>query len=912
MTSATARNYVSRSDTVGTRRVTLIAGHDALRADHACIGGKAFSLAALSAAGERVPEWLVIPADMLTDQLRAARLSRIVERELCALAAGSSPDRASLSRVATLLQSLVETLPLEEALAEELDEVAVRLGGPLAVRSSAVGEDGARFSFAGQFESVLNVHPGQLGAAVRYCWRSAFSLRALEYRRRAGSLRDAAKLAVIVQRQITGDVSGVLFTVDPVSGHRGRMRISACRGLGDALVAGEVDGDEYLIDHHGTELGACRIARDHRLLAPDALRELAALGRRLAERAGPRDVEWTIRGGELWVLQDRPVTSVVAREETANRIVWDNSNIQESYCGVTTPLTFSFARSTYASVYEQTMRAVGLSEATIAAHRPLLRNLLGLLQGRVYYNLNSWYRGLLLLPAFRRNKEDMERMMGVEEPVDFVADEVLTLAQRLRRIPRLAWTSVRLLVSFATLDRDAARFLARFDAELRSIDRSSLDRRALAELMELLDRLRTECIERWTTPIVNDFHVMMSAGWLRRVVERALDRGTGLDLVMQTLLGGAAVEISAAPAVLMLRLAELARRDVVVQGALRVSEGTEALAAARGASPEFASTLDDLLERYGDRCMGELKLESRSLRDDPAFVVRMLRNYLDGQTTDRQRPAGAASAERLRVEREIGSGLGALGRIGFRRALTAARRGITRRETLRLARTRLFGVHRDVYRGIGQRLLELGRLDRADDVFYLTTDEIRDYWEGTGAAADLASLARARRAEFAAYERVTPPNRIVTTGAPHDALRHAAVAGSMAGSVVGSTSIWNIAPATSPVTTTRLLHGLGCSAGVVEGIVRIVRSPSDDLAIDGHILVAPRTDPGWAPLFPSARAIVVERGSLLSHSAVLARELGLPAVVGFPGILDLLRDGERVRVDGAAGTIERLELPCES
>jgi pyruvate,water dikinase len=121
-------------------------------------------------------------------------------------------------------------------------------------------------------------------------------------------------------------------------------------------------------------------------------------------------------------------------------------------------------------------------------------------------------------------------------------------------------------------------------------------------------------------------------------------------------------------------------------------------------------------------------------------------------------------------------------------------------------------------------------------------------------------------------------------------------------------------PTTSPPnpTSARLLRGLGCSTGIVEGIVRIVRSPSDDLAIDGHILVAPRTDPGWAPLFPSARAIVVERGSLLSHSAVLARELGLPAVVGFPGILDLLRDGERVRVDGAAGTIERLELPCES
>jgi phosphoenolpyruvate synthase/pyruvate phosphate dikinase len=875
--------------------VTFADAGDALRLGDEHVGGKALSLAKLEASGERVPEWLVIPAEVLLAQLEAAGLSRIVERELHALAAGASQDRASLSRVVTLLQTLIDTLPLDPALLEELDEAAECLGEPLAVRSSAVGEDGERFSFAGQFDSVLNIDRDQLSAAVRYCWRSAFSLRALEYRRRAGSLRDAARLAVIVQRQVTGNVSGVLFTLDPLTGDQGRMRVSACRGLGDALVSGAVDGDEYLIDRQGAELGASRISREHRLLGADALRELASLGRRLSQTAGPRDIEWTIRDGELWVLQDRPVTSTMSREETANRIVWDNSNIQESYCGVTTPLTFSFARTTYASVYEQTMGALGVPEATIARHRPMLRNLLGLLQGRVYYNLNSWYRGLLLLPAFRRNKEDMERMMGVEEPVDFVLDEAPTIVEQLRRIPRLARTFVGLLASFATLDRRANRFLARFDAELRAIDRPSLHLRTLAELMELLERLRTECIERWTTPIINDFHVMMSAGRLRRLVARTLVEGDESERLMQTLLGGAAVEVSTGPARLMLRLAAIARGDLAVLVPLREQEGAGALATARDANAEFAHTLDELLEHYGDRCMGELKLESRSLRDDPAFVVRMLRNYLNGPTPDPERLAGAARVEREGVERGTTARLGMLGRMRFPRALAAARGGIARRETLRLARTRLFGMHRDVYRAIGQRLQEMRRLDRADDVFYLTTDEIQGFWDGTAPSADLASLARARRAEFAAYERVSPPNRIVTTGAAHEALRHAATLVPDAGR-----------------STARLLRGLGCSAGVVEGIVRIVRSPSDDLAIDGHILVAPRTDPGWAPLFPSARAIVVERGSLLSHSAVLARELGLPAVVGFPGILDLLRDGERVRVDGAAGTIERLELPCES
>jgi Phosphoenolpyruvate synthase/pyruvate phosphate dikinase len=670
--------------------------------------------------------------------------------------------------------------------------------------------------------------------------------------------------------------------------------VSACRGLGDALVSGGIDADEYLLARDGSELGASRIEREHRLLAPAMLRELAALGVRLSRQGGPRDVEWTILNGELWVLQDRPVTAIATPVAAAHRIVWDNSNIQESYCGVTTPLTFSFARDAYASVYEQTMRAVGISESTIAEHRPTLRTLLGLLQGRVYYNLNSWYRGLLLLPAFRRNKADMERMMGVEEPVDFVADEAPSFTERVGRLPQLARTLVRLLGAFATLDRDTSRFLSRVDARLRAVDRETVARLPMNELMAMLEELRTDCMDRWTTPIINDFYVMMSVGRLRRFVVRALRHSNedAVDVAMQRLLGGAAVAVSAAPAALMLQLADTARQDPDVYESLHDREGAAALAAAGEASVTFARTLHNLLDEYGDRCMGELKLESRSLRDDPAFVVRMLRNYL-AQSSVAPASHGEGDAPRAAraVEIEIGSRLGPFGRMRFRRALSAARTGIARRETLRLVRTRLFGVHRDVYRAVGRQLHERGRLDRPDDIFYLATDEIRAEWEGTAISNGLAELARSRRAEFGEYEKVTPPNRIVTTGTPSE------------------TMVWR-SPAAA-VHSGRLLRGLGCSAGVVTGVVRIVRTPSDDLAIDGHILVAPRTDPGWAPLFPSAGGIIVERGSLLSHSAVLARELRLPAVVGVPGILETLRDGERVRIDGSTGTIERLEVPCE-
>ena len=877
-------------------RASLATPGEAMRLGEARVGGKALSLARLTAAGERVPAWSVLPANVLEEHLRAAGARDTVADILRALARSTAPGPSVVHEASRRLQEVVDALSLDAALALELDMLGSCPADRFAVRSSAVGEDGERYSYAGQFDSLLGVPTHELGRAVTRCWRSAYSPHALAYRLRAGALDDASRLAVIVQRMVQGDVSGVLFTADPMTADGTRMRVSACRGLGDTLVSGETDADEYHLSRHGAVVGTPRVTGATAVVPTATLRDLTAVGRRIARReGGPRDIEWTMRGGVIHVLQSRPLTRAALPAASAQRIVWDNSNIQESYCGVTTPLTFSFAREAYADVYEQTMRTLGLSEAVIAEHRPLLRSLLGLLHGRVYYNLNAWYRGLLLLPAFRRNKDDMERMMGVEEPVDFVADEGAPLATRLRRLPRLMRTLGILCWRFVTLARDAERFLRHFDSNVARLDRATLSRRPLHELMAALEHLRINCLARWTTPIVNDFHVMMSVGRLRRFVARAVAASEPVEPVLQSLLGGAAVAVSAGPALLMLRLAELARGDAAVRAALLAPDAAAALDGAGAASADVARVVADLMARYGDRCMGELKLESRSLRDDPAFVVRMVRNYLHAAPSDPARLAEAARAPREMAERRVRGALGPVDRMRFARALAAARAGIARREEMRLARTRLFGLHRDVYRAIGARLCESGRLVRADDVFYLTVAELRDFWDGTGASADLGALARARRAEFAAYEHAGLPNRLVTIGVPHEGLR-----------ALGLT-----AHATPPARASgeRVLRGLGCSAGVAEGCVRIVRSSRDDLAIDGHILVAPRTDPGWAPLFPSARAIVVERGSLLSHSAVLARELGLPAVVGFPGILDTLRDGERIRVDGAAGTIERLEVP---
>jgi rifampicin phosphotransferase len=201
----------------------------------------------------------------------------------------------------------------------------------------------------------------------------------------------------------------------------------------------------------------------------------------------------------------------------------------------------------------------------------------------------------------------------------------------------------------------------------------------------------------------------------------------------------------------------------------------------------------------------------------------------------------------------------------------------------------VFGFFRDVYVAAGHRLHEAGALEDPADVFYLSADELTAYHEGTAVTAELAELVRVRRAEFARYEHEHVPNRFETFGSVYASPLRASDR--------------------APDLDARVLQGTGCCPGVVEGELRVILRPDDDLSVNGRILTTVRTDPGWTPLFPSVAGLLIERGSTLSHSAVIAREFGIPAVVGVPDLLERVRDGERVRLDGGTGTVERLDEP---
>ncbi|MEE2786227.1 MAG: PEP/pyruvate-binding domain-containing protein [Myxococcota bacterium] len=901
---------------------SMILGPEAaLDAGEPQVGGKAFGLARLKATGVCVPPWRVITADACLTYLRESPTYPSIVQVMDGLAELNPQDRAHrqhLEAVSQRIRDDIAASPVPFVNPDQPPTWLQALGpGPFAVRSSMVGEDSASHSFAGQLDSYLFQSVGDLNHAIVNCWASAFSVHALLYRHQAG-LDALPAVAVVVQAMLSGHVSGVAFTAHPVNGRRDHMLISGAWGQGEGVVNGLCNADEYVWSGQTGEVSSVVVTKDvmvvprakgqpgtdqqavperqqrQRCLTVEQVDQLGACLLRIqAHFDRPMDVEWTWVGEELNFLQARPITSLPPEPDlAAPLVVFDNSNIQESYCGVTTPLTFSFAQRAYASVYAQTMQAAGLSAQVIADHDDMLRNMLALVKGRVFYNINNWYRGLLILPGFGKNKADMERMMGLEDPVDFVQDTQLTRWEKIQRMPSLFMTLVRLLNHFRRLPKTVPAWLERFETLYGQIDRDGLKTAPLSRLMATLERLDRQMLGQWHIPILNDFYVMMSVGKLRRALSKgAVDDPD--DLINRLLAGEEDIE-STQPVRRLLQIADRVRQDEEATQILTECDAVEAVEALRQHDGGLRTLIDEYIERYGDRSMGELKLETVTLRADTRFMARVLKGYLGRPDLGPDVLSQKEKAIRFSAERDMEAARPKHRVRAAQRALSSSRRAVKNREAMRLARTRMFGLYRAVYTGIGRVLHAHGRLHHPRDVFYLTVEDIRADYEGRSANVHLAEIARVRAAEFEAYTHEDVPHRIEA---------RAPVYQNMPAFTVSETEVDRDA---------RILRGIGCYPGTVDGEVRIIRSPDDELSVDGQILTALRTDPGWAPLFPTCRGLLVERGSTLSHSAVVARELGIPAVVGIPHLLASVETGDRVRLDGQQGTVLRHDLSSDS
>lgn len=896
----------------------VVADKEAYRHARATLGGKAMELALLTRGGFPVAPWFCITLDVF-DSVWA----RIAGDVMPILAEARSNDRASLRAANAAIAASFLAAGLDEsdrtAVLARFDEAFGSEGSDgepprVAVRSSAVGEDSATASFAGQLDTYLFVPRERLIEAILRCFASAFSERALLYRS-VKELDPVARTAVVVQRMIPCAAAGVLFTANPTNGDRTEAVLSAGWGLGEGIVAGRVETDTYYVDLEtgsvrsrtivekssravrdraadalvvgtGTVIEAVEPdARNEETLAPRDITELALMGKRLTElRGAPQDIEWgRDPAGKLYLFQTRPITTL--KNETES--IFDNANVVESYPGVSLPLTFSFARKGYAETFVAATRAFGIPQSFVTSRPDVFENLISLIDGRIYYNLLNWYLIYQTIPGFERYLPAWEKALGLpprarEKPPSLFA----------KALPK-ALTVARILFHYATLERRVEAYLEdvrRSSETFKGTDLKSLDAHGL---LDLADRTATRLRAPYAIALVNDFFAQQLYELLRRALEQLGIENA--DMMRNELLCGERGMDSVEPVRSILALAARIRSD---------EELTRLFASELPATDvwrrvhddarfdSFRSALRDHLARYGDRTLAELKLEVPPAEKNPGFVVGLLRNYLrGGQDVDaleqRQR------AIRDDAERRLAEALARrpVARHTLHRLLDACRRSVRYRENLRLARSRGFGLCKRIYRAMGELFAEKGLLDDAHDIFYLTEDEIASFVRGGSVTRDVRALVTLRRAEYEGFEKRAPRGRLRVRGIAYE-VPFSVEAGDARPN--GSSAV----PAGRVV-----LKGVGCSTGRAKGAAKVILDPRENPVIDREILIAPMTDPGWVFLMIAAAGLVAERGSLLSHTAIIGRELGIPTVVGVADATRRIRSGQHVEIDGQTGSV---------
>lgn len=805
-------------------------------ADTARVGGKGLGLAKLAAAGLPVPPGFVIT----TDAYRRVQPGRLMS------------DVAFVRAITEAYQKLG--------------------GGPVAVRSSATAEDGAETSFAGQQETVLGVTGDGLFPAINTCWLSLHTERAKSYRVKQGVAEAGLAMAAVVQQMVPAEVAGVLFTRDPLDPAGRRMLVEASWGLGEAVVSGRVTPDRFHLDREtgavlGRELGGktLRITaageepvspelQQQFCLSDSQLSQLAELGQRVeALSGGPRDVEWAFAGGQLFLLQSRPITAITAaeREQAKQAViadltakadpagtVWVWYNLSE-VLPAPTPMTWAVVQRLIAADggFGAMNRSLG------AEPDPALGSLsaFDLVAGRPMANLSRLPRMQFADPPFEypftAYKADPRKALSPKPVMNPLRGGVL---RGLLRLPKNLWRLHRMM---SRTRKQAETFAERFTAEIAP-PFAAAAREALAQDWSKLD----------SPAVYREFQTWVD----RTLVEFAresLKPTVFADLKWQTVVAS-----------LQQRLGEERAKLAVMELTLgakpppeaNVAEGLRRLAAGEIDRAAF-------LEQFGHRGLLEMELGVPRWAEAPDEWLPS--TAAQGQLFQNFRLPGLEERDWFIVADE--AKLTGQAREQFRVQVERLRTYIGLREAAK--HYLLMG-----YAVIRRALVELDRrFGLADRIFLLTPADLPDLLAGKDLTAKIAATRRRWRAE---------PSLDVPLALFSDDL-----------SAIGR-------PPPEPVGGDKL-EGIALSPGVVVGLALVLTEPTAPPAQGGYILVCPSTDPAWVPLFAGARGLVMETGGVLSHGAIVAREFGLPAVAGLPGVTTRLKTGQMLRVDGGRGTV---------
>lgn len=708
--------------------------------------------------------------------------------------------------------------------------------GRYAVRSSCSAEDSSSHSFAGQFDTYLDVPRGEIRERVKDCVCSLFNENVIEYMSRNSLDLHSLEMNVLVQEMVDSDVSGVLFTANP-QGILNESVIIAGRGLGENVVSDRIDTTAY---YYNTTDRVYYYEGKEELLKRETVEELISLSEKICALFGScLDIEFAVKNGECFILQARPITTVT----DSHPLVFDNSNIVESYPGLSLPLTVSFVHSVYEGVFVSAGKRLLKNRGELEKLQPVFGNTVGCANGRIYYKISNWYEIINYLPFHKKFMPIWQELVGVKYKDAFTASTSVSPFVR----AKIYFNAVKEILC-------APRNMKKLHEKFRKINsfakekfRTELTPR---EIFELYDLIEKRILSDWGLTLLNDTYAFLFTGLLKARLKKKMP---GNEAAANAYISGITNIESMKPIREMIMLA--IDKDTLTD-------------------EEYEARREAYIDEFGDRAPEELKLESPTYRTDPSMLDAKINEYRQNREKLSAMEKSTRGETPAIADDLITSFLA-------RRAAA----GILHREKSRMNRSRIFGLVREAVIRLGGVYSRCGIIDEPRDVFWLALDELRNLSENPRAMAETVNQ---RKKQYSMFELLPAYSRLIFSGSEFDK-NH---------SSVNSSKI---------VTDADELRGIPCSDGEVTGEAYVVENVKKVSNISDKILITKMTDPGWVFLLASAKGVISEKGSLLSHTAIISRELGIPAVVGVENLMTAVETGDIIKLDGSTGEIKIIE-----
>ncbi|MBM7843468.1 rifamycin-inactivating phosphotransferase [Herpetosiphon giganteus] len=854
------------------------------------VGGKAANLAKLA----QIPSIHVPTGFCLSTAAfqRMLELTPAISELLDQAALLRFDDRATIATLSATLRQTIESSPMPDDIHAAISQLLAQFGPTkaYAIRSSATAEDSPSASFAGQHDSYLNiVGEAAIMQQIKACWASLFSERAMIYRLQQGFDQRSVSVAVIVQAMVFANVSGVMFTADPITANRKLLAIEASFGLGEALVAGHVNPDSYRL--RNGEVVSATIATKQLAMYPTMaggteeqpippeqqqqpalnqpqLSQLEAIGRTIEQHFGqPQDIEWCLADGQFYIVQSRPITTlypIPAANDAKNHIYISVGHQQ---------------------MMTDAMKPLGLSIWQLTAGRPMVHA-----GGRLFVDIIDD----LAVPARRAIMLDV---LGKSDPL--IRSALTTLIERGDIIPATpAQPAASTLDKFKPASADSLEFQPTIENDPTIVPaliaQSERDLATLKQTIapksgaELCDSILHD-IQQLKQSLANpqSFGVIMNAinasNWLNERMDEWLGEKNAADSISQSV----DHNITSAMGLALLDVADAIRPyPAVIDYLAQTNEPNFLATLEQFAGGNLArQAIEAYLAKYGMRCAGEIDITRTRWSENPAtllpLILHNIKSFAPGFSQQKFAHGRqvALTKEHELLERLQQLPEGAAKAAATKRVIDLIRNFIGYREYPKYHIVSRYFVYKQALLQAAEVLVQANILRDQSDIAYLTFAELHEVLR-TQQLDD--QLIEQRKAEHAQFQKLTPPRVLTSDG-----------------------ELLNGSYQRSDVPTGALV-GLPVSAGIIEGRARVILQMEAAALEAGDILVTRFTDPSWTPLFVAIHGLVTEVGGLMTHGAVIAREYGLPAVVGVADATKRIHDGQRIRLNGSTGTIEIL------